>query len=63
MSIERWIQEQYLEQMRRIEEAVEKSIQGGTCGVRIYRTRLNVLIRVDVSEEVPYGHIHEHITD
>ena len=46
---------------RLIEIEVEKSIQGGVCGVRVDRDFYHRLKSVKVDESVPYGEIHEHL--
>jgi hypothetical protein len=40
-----------------IEQATEMALQGGTCGVRVWRYEGGVAVQVDPT--VPYGHVYE----
>lgn len=57
------IQEIVMAQIRRelalIETVCEKSIQSGEHGVLVIRNQMHELISVTVSDQVPYGRLHE----
>ncbi len=45
-----------------IETELEKALQGGSCGVKVLRTRLGAFVSASVDIKVPYGVIHEYRT-
>lgn len=57
-----WFHELHHAQAAAVEQACEAAIQGGACGVSVYRwtDRYTAKLEAVVDPTVPYGHIHEH---
>lgn len=59
LAIQRLVLEQMKREMALIERVVEASIQSGKDGVLVVRDNMGALVSASVSDQVPYGYVHE----